>query len=352
MSGQLGTQFRGLILENKEELLFQNNVSPKGPVETNVPTNDLSSQTINIGYSILSETPARINKAIQTGKYNVKKVLLTKSYDCTLRGELTNGHIHSWKTSEDVLPFKKIIYSGTKPGHISNNFDLWNRQLEVMNKIITRWASTTSYSGAFASSLVSLNMGDYDIVFNDPSDPDNITKYKFNTCEELLRVLKAETGLPLVYIPKYEATSCFHMPWTSFNKRTLLDLMISVNGINNSPVAKSQYGDGFISTLCEDPPNATPNANEGAFTAFETKNSTASNYIRVMNNVFVDAFEPIDDVPTLLQLVFSTDFFFELKPEDEEQDEPTDEPTDDCGHASPPRYNPNTMVSSPLEASH
>jgi hypothetical protein len=351
MSGQLGTQFRGLILETKEELLFENNVSPKGAVETNVPTNDLSSQTINIGYSILSENPAKINKAIQMDKYNVKKVLLTKSYDCTLRGTLTEDkHIHSWKTSDDVLPFKKTIYSGTKPGHISSNFDLWNRQLEVTNKVITRWASTTSYSGSFASSLVSLNMGDYDIVFSDSSDQ-SITKYKVNNCEELLRVLKVQSGLPLVYIPKYEATSCFHMPWTSFNKRTLLDLMISVNGVVNSPVAKSQYGDNFTSTLCEPPEDSNPDyANEGAYTAYETNNPTASNYVRIMNNVFVDAFEPVDDVPTLLQLVFFTDFFFELKQEDEHHDE-TDS-ADDCDKAAPTRYNPDTMVSAPLEASH
>jgi hypothetical protein len=194
-------------------------------------------------------------------------------------------------------------------------------------------------------------MGDYDIVFNDPSDPANITKYKVNTCEELLRVLKVETGLPLVYIPKYEATSCFHMPWSSFNKRSLLDLMISVNGINNSPIAKPQYGDEFVSTLCE----TSSNPNDGAYTAYETNNPTASNYVRIMNNVFVDAFEPVDNVPTLLQLVFFTDFFFEMKPEDEEHehdDEHDDEHEEHCENAAPTRYNPDKMVSAPREASH
>jgi hypothetical protein len=203
MAGQLGTQFNGLIVETKEELLFKNNVSPKGPVETNVVTNDLASQTINIGYSIQSDNPTRINKAIQSGKYKVKKVLLTKGYDCTLRGELKNEHIHYWKTSDDVLPFKKVIYSGTKSNEISNNFELWNAQLLIMDKIISQWASKTSYSGSFASSLVSLNMSEYDILFSDPtSENDNYIRYKTNTCEELLRVLKAESGLPLVYIPK------------------------------------------------------------------------------------------------------------------------------------------------------
>lgn len=344
MSGQLGTQFKGLIVETKEELLFKNNVSPKGPVETNVATNDLASQTINIGYSILSENPNKINKAIQSGKYNVKKVLLTKTFDCTLRGELKEDgddkHIHYWKTSDDVLPFKKVFYSGTKLNEISNNFELWNAQLSVMDKIVSNWASKTSYSGSFASSLVSLNMNDYDIIFSDPSENETI-KYKVNTCEELLRVLKVESGLPLVNIPKYEATSCFHMPWTSFNKRTILDLMISVKGINNSPSAKPRDGDDYISTLCDTSDES--NANECAYTVYETINTTASNYIRIMNNVIVDAFEPIDDVPTLLQLVFYTDFFFEMKQEEDPE-------TDDCERIRK-LYNPDTMVSPPLESS-
>jgi hypothetical protein len=346
MSGQLGTQFKGLIVETKEELLFKNNVSPKGPVETNVPTNDLASQTINIGYSILSEDPNKINKAIQTGKYNVKKVILTKSFDCTLRGELKeendNKYICYWKTSDDVLPFKKVIYSGTKPNEISNNFQLWNAQLLIMDKIISNWASKTSYSGSFASPLVSLNMGDYDIIFSDPSSENETIKYKVSTCEELLRVLKTESGLPLVYIPKYEATTCFHMPWTSFNKRTILDLMISVKGINNSPVAKPRDGENYTSTL-HNPDETEYVVNENAYTVYETINPTASNYIRIMNNVFVDAFEPINDVPTLLQLVFFTDFFFEMKQEEDPED-------DEC-NSSPTLYNPDTMVSPPLESS-
>lgn len=368
MSGQIGTQFKGLIIETKEELLFKNNVSPKGLVETNVVTNDLASQTINIGYSIQSVNPNKINDAIQSGKYNVKKVLLTKSYDCTLRGELKNGHVHYWKTSDDVLPFKKVIYSGRRPDEISTNYGLWNGQLLLMDKIISRWASKTSYSSSFASSLVSLNMGEYDIFFSDPtSENDNYIKYKTNTCEELLRVLKAESGLPLVYIPKYEAATCFHMPWTCFNKRTLLDLMISVSGINNSPRAKPRDGENYVSTLCHYVPGATGatgatgghsdcenycddteySPNDFAYTVYETTNPTASNYIRIMNNVFIDAFEPINDVPTLLQLVFFTDFFFEMK----QEEDPENYESDDCERTKPVLYNPDVMVSAPLEAS-
>ena len=348
MSSHLGTQFNGLILEsNNDDLLFKHNVSSKVPVETNIPINDLSCQTINVGYSIQSDNPKKINDAIQSGEYKVKKVLLSKSYDCTLRGELKNDHIHHWKTSEDVLPFKKVFFSGTNHDEIANNFDFWNKQIFVMDKIISHWASKTSYSGSFASSSVSLNMEEYDILFND-SSYDSYIKYKTNTCEELLRILKAESEEPLISIPKYESATCFNIPWNSFNKRTLMDLMVSVSGINNSPKVKPREGKNYISTLSKDDqsdPDYSPD--DFAYTVYETVNFKASNYVRILNNVFIDAFEPIDGVPTLLQLVFLTDFFFEMKQDGDDEDA---KPLTGCSTCKTTLYNPSDMVYKPTES--
>ena len=343
MSGNLGTQFKGLVVESTNDVLLKNNVANKAPVETNVVTNDLLSQTINIGYSIHSTDPTKVNKAIQSNKYKAKKVFLTKSMDCTIRGELQSGYVQFWKTSDDILPFRKIIYSGIKTNEVSNNFQLWNEQLAVMEKIISNWASKTAYSGSFVSSLVSLNMSEYDITFNDPTT-EKVTRYKTNTCEELLRILKIESGLPLVNISSYDSTTCSHVPWTAFNKKTLHDLMVSVNGIVNSPKAVPRDGENYISTL-PTPPSSGYSPDEFAYNVYETANYTASNYIRLMHTVFVDAFEPIDDVPTLLQLVFYTDFFFEMKPEEE--------PVYGTGGSitKPTLYNPDIMVKAPLESS-
>jgi hypothetical protein len=131
--------------------------------------------------------------------------------------------------------------------------------------------------------------------------------------------------------------------------------MTSVNEIINSPKAKPRDGENYVSTLCTGTTGSTGSTgsidpdyspNEYAYTVYETVNFKACNYVRIMNSVFIDAFEPIDDVPTLLELIFYTDFFFALKPDVEPE-----YIEEDCEITNLPRYNPDIMVKTPLESS-
>lgn len=329
--------------------------TPNGLV-SNVPVGDFTIplNTIELGYSIISMHPNKLNEIIKgsTGSLeNFRKVSFTKQVNTSLVANSLNPEfepITKWSINTfPELSFSKTIYAGTDPfKNIATNKDLWYQQIAGLEEAVNNFLITTLYPNGYSSSRVNIRMGEYPIY-------EGISGLKRQevTCFNLLRQFKACSGKNLKIISKYENVACLDLNWTCYNKSTVGEVFVSVEQIVNNPMvdANSPYSSdcGCVEEVnCNDQnyynsvaPCATEDVsgtstyfpcdqgytghvhNKNAETFYPYINNLSSNLVILKNTVYVDAFCENDTIyklnPYILQLDFYTEFYFQMveKPE-------------------------------------